>query len=142
MKCRKCGINLNSENWLPSCRKNHYHICRDCNRKYHLGIYYKFREKRLEQKRAYNRKNFLTINGEHFRVKKRTFYEICELCGKLIKKNPSWHHWDDEHLEWGLWLDWDCHRAVEASEKNGIVIPLYDRLKQLIESEKFDEETD
>ena len=43
----------------------------------------------------------------------------CELCGKLARlheKSLYWHHWDDDHLEWGLWLCNRCHIGSEFVE--------------------------
>jgi len=84
--------------------------------------------------KEYSRQHYLTVGGKRFRVNKRIYYGICEMHGGLIEKRPRWHHWNNEHLEWGLWLCYWCHNAVEASEQKGIVIPLYSKLKELIES--------
>ena len=40
--------------------------------------------------------------------------ELCQICGKL--KPSSYHHWDDEHPERGLWLCAHCHRVADRVE--------------------------
>ena len=41
----------------------------------------------------------------------------CELCGRKTKRRGlDWHHWDDEHLEQGLWLCMACHRFAGSIE--------------------------
>jgi len=55
-----------------------------------------------------------TINGitGFYRVQKRPRPENCEICGAYCpsgKKFLHWHHWDDYHLELGMWLCTWCH---------------------------------
>jgi len=93
----------------------------------------RYNAKHREDIRNYQRRK--QLNGKIIRGTKRQFYRICELCGEEIEKYPCWHHWDDEHPENGLWLDWLCHQAAEAVEQKGLVIPLYSKLKDLLESQ-------
>lgn len=76
-------------------------------------------------------------------ITKRPYLGICEICGALDqnlggKRKGSkldWHHWDDKHPEFGLWLCFYCHRLAEAVEKRGITVDhlsLYLALKQNI----------
>jgi len=75
------------------------------------------------------RKEFRTLNvlstvvlGQRvkLKVKKRPKPNICELCeepprGKRARLH--WHHWDDEHPEYGLWLCLRCHNGAGFIEK-------------------------
>ena len=87
-----------------------------------------FRAKR-QMHRKYNRLT-TTINGVHkaYKVRKRPKPECCELCREEISK-LLWHHWDDEHLEWGMWLCWRCHRFAEGVER-GLHEEAYINLKE------------
>jgi len=72
-----------------------------------------------------------TINGKSkwFHVRKRPYPDSCELCGKK-KKRYDWHHWDDEHLELGLWLCISCHKFAEGVEQD--LLERYLNLKQIL----------
>ena len=69
---------------------------------------------------AHRRENWarVTIDGESkwVHIKKRPYPEYCELCGRR-KKRYDWHHWDDNHLECGLWLCKTCHKFAEILEQ-------------------------
>lgn len=90
--------------------------------------------KRWEKKNPkYSFKNRLMINGKMVTVRKRPYEGYCEMCGKEVEtKAINWHHWDDERPEYGLWLDFFCHGAAEAHEQNGIKVPKYEEMKQMI----------
>ena len=77
-------------------------------------------------KRTNNRLH-TTIHGVYgrFKVKKRPHPGRCELCerdkssgGKVLKL--SWHHWDDDHPEQGVWLCRSCHQFAEIVDWKGI----------------------
>lgn len=68
---------------------------------------------------------------QRYRVKKRPKPRACELCRRWGLK-LNWHHWDDEHLEWGLWLCQPCHNGVYLVEKD--LVDTYLQLKSQIES--------
>ena len=72
---------------------------------------------KFRHRRIHNRVT-TTINGVHgiYRVKKRPRPESCEFC-TLGQRKLSWHHWDDSHLELGLWLCWKCHSFAESIER-------------------------
>lgn len=55
----------------------------------------------------------------------------CELCHKRpMKRNGlGWHHWDDNHLEYGLWLCTTCHVVGNEMEK-GITTEKYLKLRE------------
>jgi len=80
----------------------------------------------------YLRHNRLGTTGRYLVVRKRPFLGVCELCGKPIQSNPKWHHWDKDHPELGMWLDILCHGAAEAFEQNGIDVPAYRELKEIV----------
>ena len=58
---------------------------------------------------------FTTLNGKtkSYKVKKRPRPLACEICGREPKKRLYWHHWDDEHLERGIWCCGGCHIGAE-----------------------------
>lgn len=87
-------------------------------------------EKRREMSRNWHRKNTLSLGGgKHIRVKKRDYPvgNICELCGKAAKL-LSYHHWDDEAPEFGLWLCTICHKIAEAVDAG--IVSKYSQLKE------------
>jgi len=54
------------------------------------------------------------------KVEKRPRPSNCEICGSLAifhERSLYWHHWDNNHLEWGLWLCNWCHMGAEFIEK-------------------------
>lgn len=85
--------------------------------------------------RLHHLENRLWINGKMKTVRKRTFYGLCELCGKSIENRPNWHHWDDDHPERGIWVDIEkCHRICDGFEdlQRGL---LYLKIKELLDEE-------
>jgi len=99
----------------------HKEECRARNREYCKC------PKRKEYSKKYNRDHYLLVNGKIVRVSKRPFPRRCELCNRE-KKRFAWHHWDDRHPEFGLWLCNRCHLAAEAEEEN--LIDKYRELKR------------
>ena len=85
----------------------------------------KARDKRRQMKALHVH---TTINGvnKQYRVDgRRPKPEACELCGKLCNEETSrnglgWHHWDNDHLEWGLWLCTICHMMANEIEKGKV----------------------
>ena len=71
------------------------------------------------RKRVYNRnKVHTTINGvrRSYKVEnRRPEPSTCELCKKEVKR-VEWHHWDDHHLERGMWICLKCHTGAEFIE--------------------------
>jgi len=60
-----------------------------------------------------------TVNGVRRKYEvngRRPKPSKCEKCGKERKK-IGWHHWDDNHLEIGLWLCWPCHIFAERIDE-------------------------
>ncbi len=64
--------------------------------------------------KSYHR-NHLKINGKYIYVLKRPKPETCEICGKTVRK-LDYHHWDDNHLAWGIWVCGHCHRHCNFVE--------------------------
>ena len=82
--------------------------------------YRKNRQKILERMRSYQRNNMLHSNGKWMVVRKRLWTGICELCDKNceeLKRKLFWHHWNDEHPEWGIWVCYRCHAVAERIDK-------------------------
>jgi len=127
-----------NKNWYLEHREH----CREYHREHYLKnrvrILKKCKEYRVSHKEQY--KDYIRhhqLNSRIIKISKRRFYGICELCGKEILNRPYWHHWNDKHPERGLWLHGHCHQTVEVAEKNSgvVVIPLYEKIKELIENE-------
>jgi len=90
--------------------------------------YYESLPKTKKYRKIYEKYNRVTTTKGHFKVKKRMYNGNCELCGYKTEM-VDWHHWNDEHLEWGLWLCKICHRHVEFYEHGKI--DKYLQLKKL-----------
>lgn len=126
--CRVCGVNLTSENWYPSSKKNYNYICKKC-----MAI------QSREHRRRYYIKTTRTSDGivQYIRIKKRPYPtdEKCELCNRPVDGNKLkwlvWHHWNDEHPEWGIWICITCHIFVEKVERD--FTEKYKYLKEQIE---------
>lgn len=75
------------------------------------------------------------VNGVYgkFGTRKRPRPDSCELCKGQVTR-WYWHHWDDTHLELGMWLCWFCHNFVEALERglNASHIERYSNLKNAL----------
>ena len=128
--CKTCNIILTMENSYRGRR-----ICKSCYCKVvsnHNKIKWRtdpeYRKKRLQQLRqwvANNREyfnsymqkykvsNWLVINGKLQKVIKRQRPITCEVCNRLIKR-LVWHHWDDKHPEYGVWVCMFCHIIAET----------------------------
>ena len=51
--CTECSVELNDDNWLPSCQRKHYYICQSCHKK------------RNDKKNPYQNQQNLYINGKY-----------------------------------------------------------------------------
>ena len=72
----------------------------------------------------------LRVNGKYIKVNKRQKPKKCEYCKKYYKK-LLWHHWDDKMPEWGIWVCFQCHNAIEyLAIKVGMKLPGYEELKE------------
>ena len=69
--------------------------------------------------RNYSRTHYIRYHGRCIKVKKRSQPDECEWCGKAVLPHKwlVWHHWDDKHPEYGLWLCWKCHVIAEFLEQ-------------------------
>jgi len=92
-----------------------------------------------EARIRWGRQNLLCIKRDGVRVwvrvKKRAFplNGCCELCGKKPNRKLDYHHWNDEHLERGIWVCYRCHILVEAVDTGKDLIQGYSVLRQSIE---------
>lgn len=70
-----------------------------------------------------------TIDNKRIRirVKKRDYPGACELCGKK-PRFPGWHHWDDNHPKFGIWVCHTCHQWAEGVDR-GLEVEKYKELK-------------
>ena len=135
-RCCKCGMILTEENTYASMRLTHNHICKSCHKR-RMNDYHqknaddpefkkkaKFRFKKWvnDNRHYYNnwqvkykREHRLKVNGKEIQVKKRPSTNCCEICGKVGngKKSLDYHHWNDAHPEWGIWVCSSCHFVAE-----------------------------
>ena len=96
-------------------------------------IYFqKHRSEIRPKRREYERKHVLTMkNGKSLSgINKRPWVTTCEVCSSFMKR-PLYHHWDDSHPEWGMWICPTCHDLAEATDK-GKIQQKYLELKQKI----------
>lgn len=141
--CRKCGTILTNQNWIPSYKKKNSKFCRNCHNEWVRNWRHKNPTKRraieiryenkhkvqvLARRRKWNQENLLKMNGKNVRVKKRPRPEKCELCPQDGSKRLIWHHWDDNHPEFGMWICLPCHIFAERQEKK--FGDKYERLKK------------
>ena len=77
----------------------------------------------------------IVVNGARRRVRvdgRRPKPRECELCHKIPRfgaRTMHWHHWNNEHPEWGLWLCGRCHLFADMIEK-GLTASRYEELKE------------
>jgi len=138
--CNKCNVELTDDNWYSSYKKWNKKQCISCARYYGKNNYYnrskEQKEKYTIRMKEYNRKYTLcstNSNGDRIVLKiiKRPHTLTCELCNKEVKKTV-YHHWDDEHPEFGIWVCGWCHQTVEIIEKIPDIKEKYNQLKQNI----------
>lgn len=112
--------------------QTHKEQCRESMRKYrqtHKEEYKEYFSKYHQRHKKQRRESTLTLkNGKIIRGLHKRYPEdgrcmlgeLC-LCKKLKYKYNRivWHHWDDNHPEWGLWICWSCHWIMEQVEKMG-----------------------
>ena len=103
-----------------------------------LGISYssvrRYTDPRYEFAHTRRVRTFIDGVRHRTRVEKRPRPSNCELCGnsaKLYEKILSWHHWNAEHLEWGLWVCPRCHIGTEFVEQGRD--KKYQELKEAVE---------
>lgn len=115
-KTQSGGLNY----WCKACYKEYYERNRERIRLYHKKYH---REKRLTTKME---GKVVTIS-----VRKRPYPagDTCELCGRESRR-LCYHHWDDTHPEWGMWLCNLCHIKAEFIEAGKDVA--YRELKEVI----------
>ena len=103
-------------------------------RRDYKAYYAEHREDICKRQRDWNRKHRLSTGTGRIKVEKRDYPEgaLCELCGREAKL-LSYHHWDDEVPEFGLWLCTICHKIAEALEVG--VADKYNQLKQEVSRE-------
>lgn len=67
----------------------------------------------------YARKHLVKIDGKQIKTNKRPRPNgTCELCEKVVRKRLHYHHWDDQHPEYGIWVCGSCHRSCWFIENN------------------------
>lgn len=147
-KCRICHVILTNQNLSKSNNDKHDYICKDCEksrlnewRKYHPekieASRIRNKDKERDRMREYVRKNIINTTDERgnpIRIKtsKRPHTLTCEMCHNSTKQS-QYHHWDDEHPEWGIWVCCICHMFCEGIE-NGLTFEQYSTLKKKVES--------
>lgn len=110
---------LNAKTWA----KNHPEQVKENKQKYREKI------------ELITRQTELGTHGEIIRgLNKRPYMNCCELCGKYVKNNMAYHHWDDSNLNLGIWICNKCHYVVGAFElvksgKFSALIEKYEKLK-------------
>ena len=76
---------------------------------------------------SYFRTHHLTtvVDGQQIRiiVRKRDFPDHCELCRRnyIDSGRLSYHHWDPNHPELGMWVCIKCHHFAEGVERGSRV---------------------
>jgi hypothetical protein len=120
---------LKIENLEPKERLRQY------NRLYyqtHKDKFRGYRQKRLIYQRDWHRKNILFTNGKGYRVKKRSYPGICEMC-EYNGSRLHYHHWDDNDMRKGIWVCPFCHTMIERYEQG--FFGKYLSLKEKIENQ-------
>jgi len=82
------------------------------------------------------RQTTLHINGKRVGGLNKRLYpedDLCELCDHQSKR-LSYHHWDGQNLNKGLWLCIQCHRLAEAMDKGENYPTKYLVLKAKVEN--------
>ncbi|MBA7586542.1 hypothetical protein ES708_28544 [subsurface metagenome] len=70
-----------------------------------------------ERRRLYARQHTLrTTDRCWYGLFKRPRPRCCEVCNQE-RKRLSYHHWDDDHPDIGLWLCGWCHAMAEVVDK-------------------------
>lgn len=115
--CRICEIPLTEENCIKYNLENNRYWCDSCRKEWDKN--YRKTEKRKEYNRNYRRHHHLNIKGHSkFGINKRKYPEdnLCEICKKSSKR-MDYHHWNDDHPEWGIWCCHRCHFMMEGMDK-------------------------
>lgn len=106
---------------------NFYHLTHEKQIKEQQQFYRLInKEQRLEWHRNHILDSSKLNNGKKWiKCNKRNYPldNACQLCGKTNTK-LFYHHWDNEHLEFGIWICNKCHWITE-----GLDLPNYEQLK-------------
>jgi len=93
------------------------------------------KEKQREDGRKYHQRHAVKLkNRERIFISNKRQNprgRNCELCGR--EQNLNYHHWTDEHPEWGMWLCKSCHISVETFDRG--YLDNYPELKEMIQNE-------
>ncbi len=94
----------------------------------------KYQRDHKKETREYRREHCLYQDGKTISgLNKRPYPNYCEICGRLKLRNLKYHHWDEEHLDKGMWVCQHCHQFAEGCDKGyGLV---YQQKKKQIELE-------
>lgn len=120
---KELGISRRTASWYchPECRQ------RKNERKRERSSRPEIKQKRRDKRRVTR----LDTKGRRLKVSKRPWPGKCEMCSRERKglRQLSWHHWDDNCPELGLWLCTHCHIFSEGVEK-GLTLERYQELKE------------
>ena len=87
-------------------------------RKAYSHKYYLEHRDKIRRQQKQRQRNFYLFTGgkRHILTCKRPFVDYCEVCGTTGTILP-YHHWDDNHLDIGIWLCMGCHKMAEAVDR-------------------------
>ncbi len=134
--CTDCGTELTKENTFPSWRRDKIYMCKTCGIKKQMYYYFK-KGKVLAQQRSRKFYTGTIRNGKQVQLigRKRDYPKDgkCELCHK--RKARSYHHWDDDNLQKGIWLCPVCHMLAEGVDRglHLVYLMLKTRIEELHE---------
>lgn len=93
---------------------------RTYNREWYQRNKDRLREHRNEYMRGWHRRRTVLLkNKSEVLVGNKPVYPAtgeCTLCGGIHRL--YYHHWSDEHPEWGIWLCLLCHTLAEKTDKD------------------------
>lgn len=112
--CKKCGVELTTENWYQSSKNKREYICKQCVRK----KTHENKKLNPERTRKWFQENYLNTKGGNILCRKRPKLETCELCGSRASK--AYHHWGKAERNkkvYGIWLCHTCHQFAEVFDR-------------------------
>jgi len=121
-RCHKCRRILPWEEsynkYLAAKRNSRSAYCKNCHVEKNRSYRSQHRDRIRIRTRDYMRRRFIRTTGQRLMTDRKRTYpqdrrcELCRLDTIGTTRRLVYHHWDDAHHEFGMWICTRCHAAT------------------------------